>query len=284
MSTEQSALVTETHIHDEKCEHAEHSDHSDPDEKSEDREDREDREEEPNFKAFDKIQKFLRALKETFGLEHPNVAKYYTLCKKINFDNHMAIRIQNKIFSSYCMKNKDAIKHGELAALNNDSIVVNDKIQFCLKTVLEKSKPDASTVKSVAKHLQYILYCLHPDADLKTALVTKPQPSQSQGAQGDKSKEEMLFDNLLGKMSSKYSDISDPSQAFSDLQSGNFMQEIQQTIGSGIDSGEIDPTKLLTNAFGMFGKLKSEVNDPGLMGMMNMVEGLLNQAKGSMSS
>jgi hypothetical protein len=251
-------------------------------------------EEEPNYKAFDKIQKFLRALKETFGNEHTNVAKYYALCKKINFDNHMAIRVQNKIFSSYCSSNREAIKHGELAALNDHSIVVNDKIQFCLKTVLEKSKPDAATARSIVKHLQYILYCLHPDSDLKTALVSTPSSSSStsstsgatpsSGATSEgKSKEEQLFDTLLGKMSNKYSDVSDPAQAFTDLQSGNFMQEIQQTIGTGIDSGEIDPSKLLSNAFGMFSKLKGEVNDPGLMGMMSMVEGMLNQAKGAMN-
>ena len=206
----------------------------------------------------------------------------------------MAIKMQNKIFGQYCMSNKDAIKSGNINQLNDASFVVNDKIQFSLKAVVTKSRTDAATARSIMKHLQYILYCLHPDADLKTALATPASltpsgrasslfSSSSNDTDAPKSKEEQLFDNLLGTMSNKFGNVTDPSQAFSAMQNGNFMQEIQQTIGGGIESGEIDPSKLLQNAFGMFGKLKSEVNDPGLMGMMSMVEGLLNQAKGAMN-
>ena len=260
---------------------------------------RKDDEEEPNFKAFDKIQKFLRAMKESFGAEYPQVAKYYALCKKINFDNHTAIRRQTKVFGDYCMNNKEAIKQNKLELLTNDSFIVNDKIQFNLKQVVDAAKPDATTARSILKYLQYILYCIHPDADLKNALTTTSGATGanttaptisgdmfkdlfSSGEGGEKSNEDKLFESLLGNMSSKYSNISDPSQAFATLQNGNMMQELQQSIGSGIESGNIDPSKLLTNAFGMFSKLKTQVDDPGLMGMMNMVEGLLNQAKTSM--
>ena len=226
---------------------------------------------EPNFKAFDKIQKFLRALKESFGDEFPEVTKYYYLCKKINFDNHKAIHFQNKIFSDYCEQNKEAIKNGKLEDLLDEPFVVNDKIQFNLKQIITKAKADDGTKKNIVKFLQYILYCLEPDVQLKTALTSK-------------SKEDQLFDNLLNKMTNKYSntDSTNINDTFQDLASSGFMDEVKNTIGGGIQSGEIDPDKLLTNAFGMFQKIKGEINDPGLAGMMNMVEGLLSQAQRQM--
>jgi len=238
---------------------------------------------EPNYKAFDKIQKFLRDLKETFGSEFPGVAKYYSVCKKINFDNHKAIQFQNKIFGDYTEQNKAAIKAGKLDELNDASFVIDTKIQFNLKQIIAKAQPDAQTRRSITKYLQYICVLFHPDQDIKTSLTAVPA----------KSKEDEVFDQLFNKMQSKLGDNPDlfgasgegfnEAQALTNMHSSGIYNDIQQVIGGGIDSGELDPSKLLGNAFGMFEKIKGQVNDPALAGIVGMVENLLNQAKSEMN-
>jgi hypothetical protein len=231
---------------------------------------------EPNFKAFDKISKFVKSLKETFGAECHDVVKYSALCKKTNFDNHEAIHKHVRIFEQFCAANEDAIKAGDMSKLNTDSFIFSEKIGFNLKQLVLKN--DVNANKAIAKHLQVITYAIHPSEELKTSLKTALTSQASSS-----SKEENFFDSLMNKTMNKFSSSelapNNLNQAMSSMQSNGFIQEITQDLEQGVASGDLDINKLLQGAMGMLHKVESEAgDDPQIAGMMSMVKGLLGQA------
>jgi hypothetical protein len=229
----------------------------------------------PNFKAFAKILCFMKELRECFGVEFPSVVKYYSLCKKTNISNVEAIHRHVQIVGDFCLLNAAAIKSGEVNTLTPDLIYFNDKINFSLLEVVNKTT-DQNIKQAIANHLKLILCLIHPDEELKNALVAASTSASTT------TKEEDLFANLLGKMENKYGnnkEVGNVSDALSDMQSSGFMQDITKTVTSGLESGELDVNNLVKGAFGMFNKIKAESNDPQIAGMMSMVESMLGQLK-----
>ena len=236
---------------------------------------------EPNFKAFSKILCFVKELKECFGDKFPPVVKYYALCKKTSISNHAAIHKQVNIFGDYCFRNIEAIKGEHLESLITDDLIsYNEKINFDLKQIMLRVA-DKTTQGVIFKHLKVILYLIHPDKDLKTALtplVATVAPSSFLSIDGENiSKEEALLSNLMAKMENKYanSELSNVNDALSDMKSSGIMEEITNTVGKGLDMGEIDINNLIKGAFGMFNKIKAQSDDPQVSGMISMVESML---------
>lgn len=232
---------------------------------------------EPNFKAFSKITVFMRELKEAFGTEFPELAKYYQLCKRTGLDNHALIERQIGLFGKYCKANSEAIQTGQLDALNGDNIEFNDKIKFNLKAIVEKA--DETSRKVILKYLQLILCLIYPDDKLKNQLVAQAQEEKKV------SPEEDMFASILSKVEDRYKDKppTDLGSTIADMQSSGFMQDLAASVTQGLDSGELDLTNLMRGAFGMFNKIKAEANDPQISGMLGMVESMINTCKSTMN-
>ena len=227
---------------------------------------------EPNFKAFSKILAFMNQLKDCFGNEFPEIVKYYSLLKKTGIDRTELICKHVDLFAVYCEQNKAAIKAGLMKNLNGDSVVFNDKIKFCLKTIV--SKANALECETIAKHLQLISCLIHTDEDMKTALISST-PSSSV------TKEEAFFESLIGNLEQKYEgqDVSNVGQVINDLKGDGFLDQMSKKL----ESGDLDPQNVLKGAQKMFDKIKGQTSDPALMGMMNMVQSLMNQATAGMN-
>ena len=225
-----------------------------------------------NTKAFPKILSFLKELKDAFGDKFPELAKYYNLCKKTTFDNSFAINKQAQLFKDYCLKNQAAIKASKWDQLSTDDIEYNNKFSFNIRKVVASTK-DVSTQQTIMKYLQVIMCIVHPDEELKLALTSK-------------SKEEELFDNLIGNLEKRYENtqFTNVSEAMDDMKNNGMMEDISTTVKEKLEKGELDVNKLLGGAFKLFDKIKSEATDPTVSSMMSMVEGMMNQAKMSLNN
>lgn len=258
-----------------------------------------DKEVEINFKAFDKIQKFMRDLKSAFGDEDTDLNKFALLTKKTNFDRHDIILKHLDLFGAYCLANQQAIKANDPMKLNEDDLIYNESIKFNLRRLVVKA--DADSRKVIAKHLQYIFCLLYPDDQLKNALLssimsssTSSNSSQSVDAtlsdltkvKGDETKEEAFCNNLMERImtnSQPTDNVTNIHQAMNHLNQSNIIDDIRSTIPAGLENGTLDLNNLLKGAFGMFNKVKEQSDDPQLSTMLHMVEGMLNQAQASLN-
>jgi hypothetical protein len=232
---------------------------------------------EPNFKAFSKILAFMNQLKDCFGNEFPEIVKYYSLVKKTGIDRTELICKHVDLFAGFCDQNKDAIKTGNMKNLSGDPIIFNDKIKFCLKSVVAKA--NTLECETIAKHLQLISCLIHTDEEMKTALMaaTPATPAAGSGL----TKEEAFFESLIGNLEQKYEgqDVNNVGQVISDLKGNGFLDQMSAKL----ESGDLDPQNVLKGAQKMFDKIKGQTTDPALMGMMNMVQSLMNQATSGMN-
>ena len=241
---------------------------------------------EPNFKAFGKILLFMKDLNSAFGSEYPDVAKYYTLCKKTTYDNHTAINKQNQLFADYCSCNQEAIKVGDLTQLTDTTISYTPKIGFSLKQIVAKA--DKPSIVSITKHLQYLHSLLNGDMDAKQALVASSKPQPLGKGLENASSAKGVFDQILGQLSEtmegKESSLTDINSTIQGMKTDGSIGNIAESISKGIMDGKYSEGDLLNEALRVFQNVQMEASsDPSTAGMMSMVGGLLKQAMGSMN-
>jgi len=229
---------------------------------------------EPNFKAFSKIQMFLKQLAESYGNEFNDINKYYSLCKKTMLSNTTAIVKHVKLFEDYLLANKDAIKEGNKTALNNDCIAYTDKIKINLKQILART--DAKDCGSIFKHLQVIQYAINPDVELKATLTSK-------------SKEEQFFDKMINKLKNEYEGKEDADINLGQLSNMNDLMKVKDSnpqigglvseLQENFESGNFDLAKMAQSAMNMVSQVggPEAQNDPQVAGMMAMLNNLMKQ-------
>jgi hypothetical protein len=233
---------------------------------------------EPNLKAFGKILSFMRDLNSAFGNDHPDVNKYYTLCKKTTFDNTKAITKQVSIFYDYCNLNKGAIKQSSMKDLCDADIAYNEKFNFNVKKLLGKA--DKDTIKAVFDHLQVISVACNIEntEEIKTALIQKA---------ASKPKKD-LFTELMNDVQEDFASGAITSDngismqgiqnTIEDYKQSGKMEGLVEKISKMLGSGECSEEELMSGAFGMLQNVKEQAgDDPQMAGIMNMVTGLFGQ-------
>lgn len=229
---------------------------------------------EPNFKAFSKIQMFLKQLAESYGNEFNDINKYYSVCKKTILSNTAAIVKHVKLFEDYLAVNLDAIKENDKTKLTNDWISYTDKIKINLKLILAKT--DAKDCNSIFKHLQVIQYVINPDQELKTALTTK-------------SKEEQFFDKMINQLKTEYEGKEEGDMNLGSLTNMNDLMRVKDSnpqigglvseLQEGFENGNLDLGKMAQSAMSMVSQVggPEAQNDPQVAGMMSMLSNLMKQ-------
>ena len=217
----------------------------------------------------------MAQLKDSYGSEFPEVNKFHQLVKRLDID---ADDHQDKILKvvkavgDYCSANADLIKARDVAGLpQGKCITYNDKIFIDVKKIVDAS--DEASQSVIADHLQYLLYLIHPDGELKEALVVKAEEQKS-----NVNPEDNFFASLLGQIES-----TNPNPQ-GDM--SGFMDAIQNQVMNGIENQQLDPNRLIQSAFGMFNQLKTQAGgnaDPEVAGMFSMVESILMNATSGQS-
>ncbi len=218
-----------------------------------------------SLKIFAKILSFVNELKQVFPREH--IQLYHKLLKKTPIGHPDAISKHLHVFDQFISKNQEAIKAKDLEKLEGD-ILFSKKVYLDLIACIREA--DADTRQVIFKHLQVLLFLLHPTDETKQ--LVQPLAQNSTGG------EEKFLENFMNKIEQNFSnqEFTDPMQAtMSLLQSGVFTDMIQ-TMNQGVTSGEIDVSKLLGSVQGMLGNLGGVSSDPQMSQMMNMATQMMS--------
>ena len=219
-----------------------------------------------SLKIFAKILSFVNELKQVFPREH--IQLYHKLLKKTPIGHPEAISKHLHVFDQFISKNQEAIKANDVEKLEGD-VLFSKKVYLDLIACMREGDKDTRQV--IFKHLQVLLFLLHPNDETKQ--LVEPLAQSGNGGGEDK-----FLENFMSKIEQNFSnqEFTDPMQAtMSLLQSGVFTDMIQ-TMNQGVTSGEIDVSKLLGSVQGMLGNLGGTTSDPQMSQMMNMATQMMS--------
>ena len=220
-----------------------------------------------SLKIFAKILSFVNELKQVFPKEH--IQLYHKLLKKTPIGNTDAIAKHLQVFDQFISTNQEAIKSKNLDKLEGD-IFFSKKVYLDLVNCMKDKETDKDTRQAIFKHLQVLLFLLHPTDDLKE--IVQPMAQKASGG------EEKFLENFMSKIEQNFTgqDFNDPMQATMSLLNSGVFTDMIQTMNQGVTSGDIDISKLLGSVQGMLGNLGGNSSDPQLSQMMNMATQMMS--------
>jgi hypothetical protein len=218
-----------------------------------------------SLKIFAKILSFVNELKQVFPRE--NIQLYHKLLKKTPIGNTEAISKHLHVFDQFISSNQEAIKTKNVEKLEGD-IFFSKKVYLNIISCMKES--DNETRQVIFKHLQVLLFLLHPNEEIKE--IVQPIAQKSSGG------EDKFLENFMNKIEQTFTgqEFNDPMQATMSLLNSGVFSDMIQTMNKGMSSGEIDISKLLGSVQGMLGNLGGNSSDPQLSQMMNMATQMMS--------
>jgi hypothetical protein len=231
------------------------------------------RSEDVNLKAFAKIRAFAKELNDCFGQKHHNVELYNRLLKKTDILNKVHVSKQVKVFEDFLVEFKTEIINKSKKGLADKNIKFSEKVFFNIGTLLSES--DKETTNVIFSHLQIILFVLHPDAEVKTAL--QKSASEQTGTSSGK-----FIDTFMNKIENTFKEknFKDAGEAISGLMSSNVMGELIESMNQGVESGDLNLNDLLSDVQGMLGNLTGTGGSMDIGSMMGMLGPLMGGGAG----
>jgi hypothetical protein len=209
-----------------------------------------------NNKTFAKILAFLNELNKMFGDKNHNIFNYYKVCKNTPISNQKAIQNHVTLFSNFLLPNKINIVNNDFNNFNPTDIKISDKTFINFKDVFTQANKDWRP--AIFKHLQYLLYLIHPEQEVKQAL-TPPQQSLKQNSES--SKETQVLNDFVEKLQDNFknNDNKNPVElGLNLLKDGTFIN-MYQDINKSLQNGELKLDKLLGSVQNIIGELTQEL-------------------------
>jgi hypothetical protein len=215
----------------------------------------------------------VNEFKQVFNKDH--IVKYHKLLKKTPIGMEEAIKKHVNIFKTFVTENRDAILTNKKEELKGD-IIFSNNIYLNLIKCMETA--DADTCNVIFKHLQIILYLMNPEDDAIKQKCQDSIASKQSAAKGGNGEDKFL-QNFMSKIENNFSEkeIKNPMEAAMNLLSTGIFQDMVGSMKQGVNSGELDISRLLGSVQGMLGGLGGAgiENDPQLSSMINMATNLM---------
>jgi hypothetical protein len=203
-----------------------------------------------NNKIFAKILSFLNELNRMFGDKDVNIFNYYKVCKHTPITKQNIIKNHVTLFSNFLLPNKDNIIKQNFSKLNPSEIRMSDKTYIDFKQVFEKANKEWRP--AIFQHLQYLLYLIHPEEEVKEALV----PTEK-----ETSKETEVLNNFVEKLQENFKnhENKNPVELGLDLLKNGTFMNMYQDINKSLQNGDLKLDKLLGSVQNIIGELTQEL-------------------------
>lgn len=234
------------------------------------------------LKVFGKILSFVNELKQVFP--KPHIVKYYKLLKKTPASNPDAIQKHIQKFDLFLVQNREAILSKNQSSIEGD-MSFSSSIFLDMKECILQA--DADTREVIFKHLQVLLFLIHPDKESKEAIQplvasSGSSASSSAGAGG----EEKFINDFMGRIEQSFSgeEFNDPMQATMKLLNSGIFTDMMSTVNKGLSSNELDVNRLIGTVQKMMGGIGQSTNDPQLNAMINMASNMMSNINSKIPS
>jgi len=207
-----------------------------------------------NNKTFAKILSFLNELNKMFGDKDINIFNYYKVCKNTQINNQKAIKNHVTLFSNFLLPNKDNIIKKNFSNFNPTEIRISDKTYINFKQVFENANKDWRP--AIFQHLQYLLYLIHPEQEVKEALVPVNKTTNKES-----SKETEVLNNFVEKLQENFKnhESKNPVELAMDLLKDGTFINMYQDINKSLQNDELKLDKLLGSVQNIIGELTQEL-------------------------
>jgi hypothetical protein len=185
-----------------------------------------------------------------FGDKDVNIFNYYKVCKHTPITKQNIIKNHVTLFSNFLLPNKDNIIKQNFSKLNPSEIRMSDKTYIDFKQVFEKANKEWRP--AIFQHLQYLLYLIHPEEEVKEALV----PTEK-----ETSKETEVLNNFVEKLQENFKnhENKNPVELGLDLLKNGTFMNMYQDINKSLQNGDLKLDKLLGSVQNIIGELTQEL-------------------------
>lgn len=225
--------------------------------------------------SFKAIQNFVCDLGEFFSSEIHSLALYERLINKTSLVHVEAVEKHIASFRKFLSENEDVIlaRNGEFVG----TISYSPKVYIDLNEVM-KSKMDDDTRNTIWEHLLTLsaIICLSTKArDVLKSEQGKASAIVKFDGKGD---EEDFLNNIISKVEQHVTpDTTNPQEAISSIMSSNMIPELVNSLNTGIASGKLDLSKMMSSVQKMVGNIAPEAqNDPNLANAMGMLTNMMS--------
>lgn len=210
--------------------------------------------------AFNTICNFIRDLSASFGNKQKSLLLYGHLIEKTGLIHIDPVKKHINIFKKYIEENKEAIENRDKSKFNSTSISYSDKVAIDLKGIF--SMCDKEEEKVVWNHLLTISAVLNPLGNAKQIL--KDMTSSSAKKNPDLNEDNFLK-NIMDKIGSEVENYDtenmNPMQMIGSMMSSGALNDIFQSISSGLNEGNLDLGSMMNSMQSLVGNLNTMVNE-----------------------
>ena len=213
--------------------------------------------------AFNTICNFIRDLSASFGNKQKSLLLYGHLIEKTGLIHIDPVKKHINIFKKYIEENQEAIENRDKSKFNSTSISYSDKVAIDLKGVF--SMCDKEEEKVVWNHLLTISAVLNPLGNAKQILKDLTASSSGKKGGGSDFNEDNFLKNIMDKIGSEVENYDtenmNPMQMIGSMMSSGALNDIFQTISSGLNEGNLDLGSMMNSMQSLVGNLNTMVNE-----------------------
>lgn len=223
--------------------------------------------------TFRVITTFVNDLGEVFANENHALALYERLVNKTTPAHVEAIEKHVLSFRSFLIDNEDNIiaRKTPFTGL----ISYSPKVFIDMNEIMAL-KMDEETADTIWRHLLTLSAIVANSSKSRDILkerataITKIEPTP-EGEEDD------FLNKIISKVESQVNpNAADPQEAIGSLMSSNLIPELVSSLNTGISSGKLDLSKMISSVQKMVGNISGEAqNDPALTNAMGMLTNMM---------
>ena len=220
---------------------------------------------------FKAISNFVKELAGMYETKHKPLRLYAHLLSRTQLGHETAIAKNIEIFRKFCVANRSAIMSKDIALLQQEHLVYSKKVFIDMSVVFGLCDEESTAV--IWEHLLCISALVDPAGRAKEILQRSLAQKTAQEGKGGGEAE--FLTNLITKVEDGVQGGQNPMDAVgSIMQSGVFTELIGEMQG-GLQSGNLDLSKILGAVQGMVAGMNDQVgDDPEAQQMMSMLSGM----------
>jgi hypothetical protein len=202
-------------------------------------------------------------LSASFGNKQKSLLLYGHLIEKTGLIHIDPVKKHINIFKKYTEENQEAIENRDKSKFNSTSISYSDKVAIDLKGVF--SMCDKEEEKVVWNHLLTISAVLNPLGNAKQILKDLTASSSAKKGGGSDLNEDNFLKNIMDKIGSEVENYDtenmNPMQMIGSMMSSGALNDIFQSISSGLNEGNLDLGSMMNSMQSLVGNLNTMVNE-----------------------
>lgn len=209
---------------------------------------------------FEAIKAFVNDLGEFFAKDSHSLALYERLLNKTSLEHKEAVEKHITAFRKFCVDNETSIFNK--TPTFNESIVYSPRVFIDMNEIFKLSSDD-ETKNAIWSHLLTITALVNPGSGALTVLKNTTSSSSIPKFEG-KADEDDFLNNIISKVEQHVNpEATNPQEAIASIMSSGLITDLVGSLNTGISSGKLDLSKMMSSVQKMVGNLSGEMGGMG---------------------